>query len=199
MSFIDLAVACLKQDGVLLAPTDTHYALAISPYSLPACRRLRSIKQSDEQATLCVAQPQQLDPWVTLNVWQRQQVQALAQRYWPGPLKLLLPKAAEVPEHQLITDGAIAVVCTNNKLLNATIAALGHPLIVLPATRAGSGTGLVSLTAARDSYGDLVDMVIPSNNRNVCSWATTFVSLLHNRLDVLRRGDVVIEPELCVA
>ncbi|WLS79029.1 Sua5/YciO/YrdC/YwlC family protein [Erwinia pyri] len=200
MSFIDLAVDCLKRDGVILVPTDTHYALAASPFSASAAQRLSEMKaQKTEQATLCVTGINNLLPWVTLNGWQREQLHFFAQRYWPGPLKFLLPKSDRVPENPLMSGSSVAVLCNHNSLLNATIDALGHPLMVLPASVTTASDGLVSMTAARDNFGALVDMVIPSNNRNQCSHATTFVSLLDNRVELLRRGDVIIEPEMSMA
>lgn len=200
MSFIDLAAQCLKEDGVLLVPTDTHYALAASPFSHPAAKRLCQMKaQNVEQATLCVTGINNLLSWVTLNDWQREQLHFLAQRYWPGPLKLQLPKSSLVPEHPLLQGASVAVLCNHNSLLNAIIAALGDPLLVLPASTVSATDGLVSMTAARDNFGTLVDMVIPSNNRNQCSHATTFVSLLNNRIELLRHGDVIIEPEMLMA
>jgi tRNA A37 threonylcarbamoyladenosine synthetase subunit TsaC/SUA5/YrdC len=200
MSFIDLAGNCLKQDGVILVPTDTHYALAASPFSYSAAQRLGKMKaQKTEQATLCVTGINNLLPWVTLNSWQREQLQFFAQRYWPGALKLLLPKSDRVPENPLMTGRSVAVLCNHNRLLNAIIAALGHPLMVLPASTAATSDGLVNMTTARDNFGALVDMVIPSNNRNQCSHATTFVGLLNNHVELLRGGDVIIETEISMA
>ncbi|MEN5018579.1 Sua5/YciO/YrdC/YwlC family protein [Erwinia sp. Eh17-17] len=197
MSFIDLAVECLKQDGVILVPTDTHYALAASPFSQSAAQRLSKMKtQKMEQATLCVTSIQNLLPWVALSSWQHEQLHFFAQRYWPGPLKFLLPKSDQVPENPLMPGESVAVLCNRNCLLNTTIAALEHPLMVLPAIAATASGGLVSMTAARDNFGTQVDMVLPSNNRNQCSHATTFVSLLDDWVELLRHGDVIIEPEM---
>lgn len=152
-----------------------------------------------EQATLCVTSINNLLPWVTLNGWQREQLHFFAQRYWPGPLKILLPKSDRVPENPLMPGESVAVLCNHNSLLNATIVALGHPLMVLPASAATAYDGLVSMTAARDNFGARVDMVLPSNNRNQCSNAPTFVSLLDDRVELLRLGDVIIEHKMSMA
>lgn len=196
MSFIDLAVECLKQDGVILVPTDTHYALAASPFSQSAAQRLSKMKiHKKEQATLCVISIQDLLPWVTLSSWQREKLHFFAQSYWPGPIKFLLPKSDQVPDNLLMPGESVAFLCNHNSLLNTTIAALQHPLMVLPASTASASNELVNMTAARGNFGTQVDMVLPSNNRNQCSRATTFVSLLDDRVELLRLGDVIIEPE----
>jgi len=91
------------------------------------------------------------------------------------------------------------VLSNHNRLLNAIVVALGHPLMVLPARVNAAASGLVNMTSARANFGEWVDMVIPSNNRNQCSIATTFVSLLNNRIELLRRGDIIIEAEMSAA
>lgn len=194
MSFIDSAVICLQQDGVILVPTDTHYALAINPFSELACQRLEGLKDKDhlDQVSFCISHTDLLWPWVALSPWQEIQLKQLSAQYWPGPLKILLPKSQIAPNHSFMHDGSLAVVCNKNKLLNSIIDKLGCPLAVLPATQSDTGTGLVSMTTARDNFGSVVDMVVPTNNRNACILATTFVSLLDKRVKILRQGDILL-------
>ncbi len=197
MSFIDSAVICLQKDGVILVPTDTHYALAINPFSESACQRLDNLKGNNyhDQMTFCIPDTEALWPWVILSDWQHLQVKYLTHQHWPGSLKLLLPKSELAPNHSFMSNSSIAMVCNKNSLLNSIINKLGYPLAVLPAIQSDAGTSLVSMTAARDNFGSLVDMVVPTNDRNVSVRATTFVSLLDDQIQILRQGDIHINKD----
>ena len=44
MSFIDKAITVLRNSGIILIPTDTHFALAADPYSPDAVEKLTLLK-----------------------------------------------------------------------------------------------------------------------------------------------------------
>lgn len=84
------AAAAIRAGGVVAVPTDTLYGLAADPFSAEAVRRLFSIKDRALDRALpliaadvaqIVAQLGELSPLARL----------LAERFWPGPLTLLVP------------------------------------------------------------------------------------------------------------
>src|SRR4051812_38400560 len=86
---IDRAAEVIRRGGVVILPTDTLYGLAADPFNTNAVRRVFAAKgRSTEHALVLVAfdTPQivaQLGPLPPLG-------ERLANRFWPGPLTLLV-------------------------------------------------------------------------------------------------------------
>src|SRR5437870_11604630 len=90
------AVAVIDRGGVVAIPTDTLYGLAVDPFSPTAISHLFAVKgRATERAVALVgadtgqvsSQLGALPP----------AARALAARYWPGPLTLLVERPASVP------------------------------------------------------------------------------------------------------
>ena len=84
------AAGVIRAGGIVAVPTDTLYGLAADPFSAEAVGRLFSIKDRAldralpliaADVTQIVAQLGELSPLARL----------LAERFWPGPLTLLVP------------------------------------------------------------------------------------------------------------
>ena len=87
---IQEAVKLLKTGGVVVFPTDTLYGLGADVFSVSALERVFSIKGRP----LGLALPVLVNCWEQVNLVARfTEVGAkLAERFWPGPLTLVLPK-----------------------------------------------------------------------------------------------------------
>jgi L-threonylcarbamoyladenylate synthase len=83
---------------------------------------------------------------------------ALAGRFWPGPLTLVVPKAGVVPP--LVTGGGntVALRCPAHPVAAALIAAAG-PLAAPSANRSGELSPTTAAHVAR-SLGEVVDLIL---------------------------------------
>jgi len=99
---IDYIVSCLRKGDVVALPTDTFYGLAVDPVNLHAVEQIYQIKTRQKHKPLSLlisglAQAYELardtDPILD----------KLADRFWPGPLTLVLPRAKEIPD--VVTAG----------------------------------------------------------------------------------------------
>ena len=85
------AAAALADGAVVAVPTDTVYGLAVDPAQPDAVERLFALKgrPADVPLPILVAGPEQVAQVAGhLEV----AAQALAERYWPGPLTLVVPR-----------------------------------------------------------------------------------------------------------
>lgn len=92
-----LAGRILRAGGVIVYPTDTAYALGGVFNSKKVSQRiLRIKKRKDEKFTLIASSPNQVKKFFTLNQAQIR----LVEKYWPGPLSLVVSKkyAVRVPD-----------------------------------------------------------------------------------------------------
>lgn len=189
MSFINHTVTLLNNHGVILVPTDTHFALAASPMSALAMARLLAFKQELAVSTLtfCFSDRQQIWPWIKVTAWQHQQIERLGKKFWPGALKLSVKGSPRLLNY-LAADEVITISCMRNQLLSQLIQKLDTPLTVIPALCPEQSEALVSFTRAREYYGSRVDWVVPSNNKPIFQQATTHLSLLDDRYEIIRAG-----------
>jgi L-threonylcarbamoyladenylate synthase len=145
---IEQAVATLQQEGLIGLPTETVYGLAGNMYSEKAVRQIFATKQRPLFNPLIVHIGRLEDihqlaeniPPIALQ---------LAERYWPGPLTLLLPKRTTVPD--LITAGkpTVAIRMPNHPLALALLQSLPFPLVAPSA----NPFGRISPTTAQHVQG----------------------------------------------
>ena len=93
---IMVAATLLREGGVVAFPTETVYGLGAEISRPAAVRRIFEIKKRPANHPLIVhfADVSGLDHWareVPKQAW------LLAERLWPGPLTLILPRAPHVP------------------------------------------------------------------------------------------------------
>ena len=132
---VDRAVSALGAGGLLIFPTDTLYALGGLALDRAAVRRVREAKGRDDAKPL---------PLVVADVAQAQSIarhwssaaRLLAAHFWPGPLTLVLPAAAHVPDEVTAGTGTVAVRVPALELTRL-LCRLAGPLTSTSANRAG--------------------------------------------------------------
>jgi len=105
-----VAVELLRAGGLVAFPTDTVYGLAAWPWNAEAVARLYEAKQrpSDRPIPLLLSDVGRLDR-VSLGPPQLcSALMRLTQRFWPGALTLVLPKAQSVPD--VVSAGSTVAV-----------------------------------------------------------------------------------------
>lgn len=134
---IHVVAESLVKEEVAAIPTETVYGLAGNIYSEKAVKSIFHIKQRPLFNPLIVhlADAAAIDS-VAKDI--PQMARTLAQRFWPGPLTLLLPKKEVVPD--LITAGktTVAVRVPNHPVTLALLKQLPFPLAAPSANPFGS-------------------------------------------------------------
>ncbi|MBF0369446.1 MAG: threonylcarbamoyl-AMP synthase [Magnetococcales bacterium] len=132
------AAAALQRGEVIAYPTETVYGLGVDPDQEGALQRLIKLKgRPPEKGFILLvsslAQLGQLTP-VPLSPLAQQ----LADRFWPGPLTLVLP--AKPGLSSLITGGlsTVAVRCSSSPLVKALLKLWHKPLISTSANPYGT-------------------------------------------------------------
>jgi len=92
---VEQALAVWQAGGLVAIPTDTVYGLSALPTRTDALRRLWRIKGRDNGAfiALLLSDLEELPRFAVLP----EAVRPLVQRFWPGPLTLMLPRTEAVP------------------------------------------------------------------------------------------------------
>lgn len=136
-SDIDQVADSLQNEKVAAIPTETVYGLAGNIFSEKAIRRIYEVKQRPLFNPLIVhiADVSEMGK-VASSI--PPLAQALAEKFWPGPLTLLLPKKDTVPD--IITAGkdTVAVRVPNHPVTLALLQRLPFPLAAPSANPFGS-------------------------------------------------------------
>jgi L-threonylcarbamoyladenylate synthase len=151
-------VHLLKQGGVVAYPTDTLYGLGADAFNEEALYRVFTVK----------GRPKDLALPVLVDGWERVRMVAgdlpetakhLAQRFWPGPLTLVLTKSPDLS--YLVTGGrdTVAVRQPDHWVPQQLVSLLGRPITGTSANLSGQ-PDLLTLDEVRGNLGALVDYII---------------------------------------
>jgi L-threonylcarbamoyladenylate synthase len=190
------ATAALARGELVGMPTETVYGLAGSAFDGAAVARIFAAKERPVFDPLIVHLPAEglATPGVVglMTPPQQRAAEALAARFWPGPLTLVLPRHARV--HDLVTSGlqTVAVRRPLHPVAQALLEAAG-PLAAPSANRFGR----ISPTTAADVAAELedrgVDLVLDGGPCAVGVESTIVAIDERGALTLLRPGGVAPE------
>lgn len=192
---IERAARVLRAGGLCALPTETVYGLAGNALDKHTVDKIFAVKgrPSDNPLIVHIASISDLEALVREIP---QTAQAVFQRFWPGPLTVVLPKSGRVPEN--ISGGldTVAVRMPGNDIMRAVIRVCGFPLAAPSANLSGSP----SPTRAEHVLADLdgrIDMIVDGGPCD-CGLESTVLSLCGDRPRILRPGAVTHEQLLAV-
>ena len=158
MSSLDAAVRLLREGGLVAFPTETVYGLAADAGRPAAIERLYRVKgrPGNHPSILHVGSLAAARACSTgFSGW----AERLAGRFWPGPLTLIVEKAAWVPEAVTGGQSSVGVRIPSHPLALELLRAFGGPVAAPSANRFGR----VSPTTAdhvRADLGSDVDLIL---------------------------------------
>lgn len=192
-SDVEEAARILGSGGVVVFPTDTLYGLGADAFSVPALERIFSIKGRPAELSL----PLLVSCWdqlETVAVQIPQAARRLAQRFWPGPLTLVLPKAPELPIGVTGGKNTVALRMPDHPVALEIIRLLGRPITGTSANRSGQ-PDLLDYHSVEAELGRDVDYIVQSGPppRGAPS---TIVDLTTGAPTMLRQGALPMEEIL---
>ena len=180
----------LKAGQLVVFPTETVYGLGANALDPAAVQRIFDAKgrpgdnplivhvASLEAAKLVVAD------WPPL-------ADRLARVFWPGPLTLVLPRAAKVPAAVSAGLDSVAVRVPAHPVAQAVLRAAGVPIAAPSANSSGRPSPTLAQHAEAD-LGDKVQLYLDGGPATV-GLESTVVSLLGPKPVILRAGAVTRE------
>ena len=135
----DKAAAVLKKGGLIIYPTDTIYGLGADASNEAAIRKIFEIKKrgSRKPVHIVVADIVGAERFVELTPLAR----ALAKRFLPGALTLVLKAKDEVPRALTAGQGTLGIRIPDNRFCIETARALGGGITSTSANVSGQATG----------------------------------------------------------
>ena len=131
------AVACLRAGGVVALPTETVYGLAGDATQAQAVAAIYAAKNRPDFNPLIVHVADRT--MAEAHVHFSDAARAMADRFWPGPLTLILARKADSPIAAAASAGqaTLAIRCPAHPVMRQVIAELGRPLVAPSANASG--------------------------------------------------------------
>ncbi len=185
---IEQARDCIAAGGVVAIPTDTLYGLAADATNPEALERVYEIKgrPSGMALPVLVSGWEQVGMVSTVSGRRGELARILAERFWPGPLTLVLPASPELPPRLTAGLDTIAVRMPDHAAPLALAAGIGRPITGTSANRSGE-PDLTDPEELRRCLGGLVDGIIVSGEPPQGT-ASTIVAVSDDELTLLRAG-----------
>jgi L-threonylcarbamoyladenylate synthase len=130
------AVTALTLGEVIAYPAETLYGLGVDPLSEEAIDRLYEVKgrpESNPIPVIVADEDQMLALVKETSIHARQ----LIDRFWPGPLSLVMPKASIVPDRLTAGRPDICVRCPASPIARGLCAHFGRGITSTSANRSG--------------------------------------------------------------
>jgi len=184
---IEQAVGILRSGGLVAFPTETVYGLGADAASPPAVRGIFELKGRPATHPVIV----HLADAVQVAHWAREvpgAARVLAQRFWPGPLTLVLRRAGNVSD--VVTGGqdTIALRVPSHPIARQLLARFGGGIAAPSANRHGR----VSATTAehvRSEFGAAALFVLDGGESQV-GIESTIVDVSGSAVSLLRPGSI---------
>ncbi len=187
------AVHALEAGDIVAFPTDTLYGLAADPRNAEAVDRLFALKgrAADVAVPLIAADAAQID--LAVREW-TPLAHRLADRFWPGPLSLVLDAGPSLDPGVLGGGATVAIRVPAHPVARGLAAGLGHPITATSANRSG-GAPAADASAVVAALGDGVALVLDAG-ACVAGPPSTIADARGERPRLLREGAIPWERVL---
>lgn len=187
---VEAAAAILRNGGLVGIPTETVYGLAANALNGSAV------------AKIFVAKGRPMDNPLIVHISHFDQIyglvrevpdaaKQLAEHFWPGPMTIILPKSARIPDEVSAGLDTVAVRFPSHPVARAVIDAAGVPL----AAPSANLSGHPSPTTAAHVMNDMDGRIEAVLDGGTCSVGveSTVVTLAEQPPRLLRPGGITLE------
>ena len=185
-----VAANIIMQGGLVAIPTETVYGLGANGLDEAAVAKIFEAKgrPQDNPLILHIAGPEQIElfchhiPQAAFD---------LAEKFWPGPLTMVLPARSNVPKRTTGGLDTVAVRCPDSDVTREIIRLSGVPLAAPSANISGKPSTTTAEHVRHDHDGK-IDAIVDGGSCRV-GVESTIVDLTEQRPRLLRPGGITPE------
>jgi L-threonylcarbamoyladenylate synthase len=184
---IDRAVDILRRGGLVAFPTETVYGLGADATNADAVRRIFQAKGRPSTNPLICHVADETVARRYAAAWPLASSR-LAERFWPGPLTLVVPKSPEIVAEATAGLNTVGLRAPNHPLTLELLRKFDRPLAG-PSANKSSRVSPTTAQHVREELGDAVDLVLDGGACAV-GIESTVLDLSADRPVILRPGGV---------
>ena len=182
---IAAAAEILRRGGLVAVPTETVYGLAGNALDENAVRTIYEVKGRPEikPLSMMVADDGAMERWC---VDIPKAAHALAARFWPGPLTIVLRSGSDVPEITRAGGATVGLRCPDHPLTLALLREIGLPLAAPSANPSGAPSPKCA-DEVMDYFDGRIDAVLDGGQCGI-GRESTIIDLSAPPYRILRQG-----------
>ena len=180
----------LKQGGLVAFPTETVYGLGGDALNPQASMKIYAAKgrPSDNPLIVHIAEFDKLAP-IVAEVPEKAKI--LAEKYWPGPLTMILPKSDLVPQETTGGLDSVAVRFPSDRIAQELIKAAGG-YVAAPSANTSGRPSPTTAQHVEEDLGEAIEMIIDGGQVGI-GLESTIVDFTEDVPVVLRPGYISLE------
>ncbi len=181
------AVVALRHGNVIVFPTETLYGLGADALNIAAVEKVFQLKDRDPDNPIPVLVSDRT-MLISLLAEIPPLAEQLMERFWPGPLTLVLPARGNIPRPLVNRSGGIGVRISSQPIATALVNLLGRPLTATSANPSGK-PGARTVAQARGYFSGSVELFLDGGELNAPK-PSTVVEVVGSKLTIIRRGAI---------
>ena len=187
---IQSAGEIIKNGGLVAFPTETVYGLGANALDGKACLKIYSAKgrAADNPLIVHISEIDELDRLVECVP---NKARVLAEKYWPGPLTLIMKKSDLVPNEVTCGMPTVAIRLPSHPTAKALIKSAGVPIAAPSANLSGSPSPVTAQHCVNDLTGR-VEAIINGDDCE-CGVESTIMLMTTEPPVLLRPGFITVE------
>src|SRR5438046_8020451 len=191
-SLIRYAADQIRAGEVLGMPTDTFYGLAADPFNLRAVERVYEIKSRSRHKPFSL-RIEDVDQAEELAKPLPEEFHALAKKFWPGPLTIIVKAGSRLPLKVTANTGNVALRVPNAQIPLAVVTAAAIPITATSANLSGASE-CTSAEQVREQLEGRINIIVDGGTspRDV---ASTIIDLSDEiaRWRIIREGAIAAD------
>lgn len=190
MEAIQKAGKILREGGLVAFPTETVYGLGGNALDPKASMKIYAAKgrPSDNPLIVHIADIKDLAK-ITTEIPEGARI--LAEKYWPGPLTMILPKVDSVPKETTGGLDSVAVRFPSDRIAQELIKAAGG-FVAAPSANTSGRPSPTMAEHVEEDLGDAIEMIIDGGQVGI-GLESTIVDFTEDVPVVLRPGYISLE------
>ena len=188
-----IAADIIKNGGLVAIPTETVYGLGADGMNPAAVAKIFEAKgrPQDNPLILHISGPEQMEDYCHHIP---QAAYTLAEKFWPGPLTMVLPARSRVPMETRAGLPTVAIRCPDRPITRQIIRLSGVPVAAPSANISGKPSTTTAQHVLHDHDGR-IDAIVDGGPCRV-GVESTIVDLTEERPRLLRPGGITPEQLL---
>jgi L-threonylcarbamoyladenylate synthase len=181
------AADVIRGGDVIAVPTDTFYGLAANPFDEEAVERVFAIKGRAKHMPLLLL-VDSIDMARELSARLPRGFERLAERFWPGPLTMVVEASAKIPASVTGETGRIGLRLPGAAIPVALVRQAGVPITGTSANRSGEKE-----CAAAQDVESIIGAALPlilDGGPSRAIHASTVIGVREDSWEVLREGAI---------
>ena len=181
------AVDALKNGSIIAYPTETFYGLGTKFDMEDSLKRLYDIKQRPKEKPMpLIIGNNKLLSVVAVNV--NQIALSFIDKFWPGPLTLILPAKKNLSEYITAGTGKVAVRIPGESFALSLAKTADFPISATSANLSGMPPAQDTEAVIR-YFGDKIDLIFDSGS-STGGLPSTIVDVIGDEINILREGAI---------